>query len=147
LKSVVSGKPSAFPTSIHALSRAAARDVAGQYESSGAPYAGNIYGSASIISPFNRGSQLLLAPNQSAQSFVGVKVEESLTDRLTVIARLEMGFNATTGEISDALKSLQNANGVPLNQQNVNADGPRAGQILNGEAWGGFQDKAWVIRR
>jgi predicted porin len=118
-------------------------DVSGQYESTGAPYAGNTYSSASMISPFNRGPQWLLAPNQSAQSFIGVKVEEQLTDRLNFIARLEVGFNPTTGELSDTLKSIRNANGVALNQQDVNGDGPRAGQLLNGEAWGGFQDKTW----
>jgi predicted porin len=127
----------------HGITLIGAYDVAGQYESSGAPYAGNTYGSSSIISPFNRGSQWLLAPNQSLQSFVGLKVDERVADQLHFIARLEMGFNPTTGEISDTLKSLQNANGIPLNQQNVNGDGGRAGQILNGEAWAGLDDKAW----
>jgi predicted porin len=127
----------------HGITLIGAYDVSGQYESHGAPYAGNGYSSSSIISPFNRGPQWLLAPNQSAQSYIGVKVDESVTGQLHFIARLEMGFNPTTGEISDTLKSLQRANGVPLNLQNVNGDGPRAGQILNGEAWAGFEDKTW----
>jgi predicted porin len=127
----------------HGITLIGAYDVAGQYESSGAPYAGNTYSSASIISPFNRSSQWLLAPSQSLQSFVGVKVDQNVTDQLHFIARLEMGFNPTTGEITDTLKSVRNANGIPLSQQNMNGDGPRAGQILNGEAWAGFEDKTW----
>jgi predicted porin len=127
----------------HGITLIGTYDIAGQYESSGVPYAGSTYSSASIISPFNRGPEWLLAPNQSAQSFLGVKVDESVTDQLHLIARLEIGFNPTTGELSDTLKSLQNANGIPLNLQNMNGDGPRAGQIFNGEAWGGLEDKVW----
>lgn len=120
-----------------------AYDVSAQYESVGAPYAGATYSSAAIIQPMNRTPLWVLAPNQSAQSYIGIKVDEGITDRLHFISRLEMGFNPTTGEISDTLKSLRLANGIPLNQQNFNGDGPRAGQILNGEAWAGFQDKTW----
>ncbi|ABD85686.1 porin [Rhodopseudomonas palustris] len=127
----------------HGITIFGAYDIAGQYESNGAPYNGSAYSSAGIISPFNRGPQWVLAPNQSIQSFIGVKVDEKITDQLHVIARLEMGFNPTTGEISDTLKSMQKANGIPLNQQYVNGDGPRAGQVLNGEAWAGFEEKTW----
>lgn len=127
----------------HGITVIGAYDVSGQYLSSGAPYAGATYSSPSIIQPMNRGPTWLIAPNQSIQSYIGVKVDEGITDQLHFIARLEMGFNPTTGEISDTLRSMQLANGVPLNQQNGNGDGPRAGQILNGDAWAGFQDKTW----
>ena len=118
-------------------------DIAGQYQSTGAPYAGANMSSASLISPFNRSPQWQLAPNQSIQSFIGVKVDRNITEDLSVIARLEAGFIPTTGELADAVKSVQRANGIPLNQQNMNGDGPRAGQLFNGEAYGGFRDKKW----
>src|SRR5258708_18960758 len=54
-----------------------------------------------------------------------------------------MGFNPTTGDISDGPKSVKANDGIALNQQNFNGDGPRAGQILNGEAWVGFDSKQW----
>jgi predicted porin len=127
----------------HGITLIGAIDVSGQYEQYGAPYAGNIYSSASFIAPYNRSAQWLFAPNQSLQSFIGVKVEEPVTSDLKFIARAEMGFNPTTGELADGLKSLQKNNGVPLSLQTVNVDAPRAGQILNGEAWAGFDRQGW----
>jgi predicted porin len=127
----------------HGITLIGAFDVAGQYEQYGAPYAGMMYTSASLIAPQNRSAQWLIAPNQSFFSFIGVKVEEPVTSDLRFIARAEIGFNPTTGEISDALKSVQKNNGIPLAMQSINGDGSRAGQILNGEAWAGFDSKPW----
>jgi predicted porin len=118
-------------------------DVSGQYQSSGAPYNGAIYTPSSLITPQSRSAQWLFAPNQSLQSFIGFKVEEHLTSDLAFIARAEMGFQPTTGQLSDAQKSIQDSNGVPLNEQAFNGGGSRAGQIFNGEAWGGFESKQW----
>ncbi|MDA9453938.1 hypothetical protein XI00_06710 [Bradyrhizobium sp. CCBAU 21359] len=129
----------------HGITLIGAIDVAGQYEQYGAPYAGNMYSSASQISPFSRNAQWLFAPSQSFQSYIGVKVEEPLTSDLKFIARAEMGFNPTTGDIADALKSVQRNNGIPLASQTVNADGSRAGQILNGEAFVGVDSKPWGV--
>ncbi|MCC8958126.1 porin [Bradyrhizobium sp. Pear77] len=127
----------------HGITLIGTIDVSGQYQYNGAPYAGNIYSPSSLIAPTNRSSQFLLAPNQSRQSYVGVKVEENLASDLNFIARAEMGFIPTTGELADGLKSVKINNGIALNQQNFNADGSRAGQILNGEAWAGFDSKQW----
>lgn len=118
-------------------------DVSGQYEANGAPYKGIIYGPGSLIAPQNRAPEWIFAPNQSLQSFIGLKVEEHLASNLDFIARAEMGFNPTTGSIADALKSIQNNNGIALNQQDFNGDGGRQGQILNGEAWAGFASKTF----
>jgi predicted porin len=41
------------------------------------------------------------------------------------------------------MKGMQKNNGIPLSQQTANGGGPRAGQLINGEAWAGFQDKTW----
>jgi predicted porin len=113
-------------------------DVSGQYESKGAPYVGQTYSTSGLITPWNRSPQWLLAPNQEAQSFVGLKVDKEVYEDLRFIARLEAGFNPTTGDIADTLKVTQKMDGIPLNQQAMNGDGSRAGQILNGEAWAGF---------
>ncbi|WMT76428.1 porin [Bradyrhizobium sp. Ash2021] len=127
----------------HGITLIGAIDVSGQYEQHGAPYAGGATTSSSLITPWNRSPQWLFAPSQSLQSFLGVKVEEPITSDVKFIARAEMGFNPTTGDISDALKSTQRMNGIPLNLQSMNGDGSRAGQILNGEAWAGFDSKPW----
>jgi predicted porin len=127
----------------HGITVIGAYDVSGQYLSAGAPYLGPTYSSPSIIGPMNRTPTWLIAPNQSMQSYIGLKVDEGLTDDLHFLARFEMGFDPTTGQIADTLRSMQLSNGVPLNQQAGSGDGPRAGQILNGDAWAGFQYKNW----
>jgi predicted porin len=125
------------------ISIVGAIDVAAQYQQYGAPFVGNTYSGSSMIAPFSRSSQWLFSPSQSFQSYIGLKVEEPLTSDLKFIARAEMGFSPTNGELPDALKSLQKNNGIPLASQTMNNDGPRAGTILNGEAWAGFDSKPW----
>jgi predicted porin len=126
----------------HGITLIGAIDVSGQYEQYGAP-TGGLYSSAGLITPWNRSPQWLIAPNQSLQSFVGFKVEEPVTSDMKFIARAEIGFSPTTGNLADALKGTQQQNGIPLNQQDMNGDGPRAGQIFNGEAYAGFDSKTW----
>lgn len=75
-------------------------DVAGQYETHGSPYVGLINGTAAVAFPSNRGPLWVLAPNQSTQSFIGVKVDTTITNDLRFIARLESGFNPTIGNLS-----------------------------------------------
>jgi predicted porin len=118
-------------------------DVAGQYETHGAPYAGNINTTSSFVYPINQGPGFFLSPNQSIQSYIGVKVDEKLNNDLSFIARLESGFNPTTGDLVNGPKSLQLQNGIPLTQQPANGDAARAGQIFNGEAYGGFALRQW----
>lgn len=120
-------------------------DVSGQYQQYGAPYAGQTFTSSGVIIPQSRTPQWLLAPSQSLQSFIGIKIDRALTPDLKFIARAEMGFNPTTGDIADTLKSLQSNNGLPLASQIASGDGSRAGQIFNGEAWVGFDSKSWGI--
>jgi predicted porin len=128
----------------HGITIIGAIDVAGQYNSLGAP-TGSIFSSSSQILPQSRNSQWIIAPDQSAQSYIGVKVDQKLTNDLSFIARLESGFSPTSGYIADGLKTLQQANGVPLNQQPFVGDSSRAGQIFNGEAWAGFDANKWGV--
>jgi predicted porin len=128
----------------HGITLIGAIDVSAQYQQNGAPQgAGGAYATASMIVPQSRSAQFIFASNQSFQSFIGFKVEENLASDLNFIARAEMGFNPTTGDIANLLRATQSANGIPLNQQNFNGDGGRAGQIFNGEAYAGFDSKRW----
>jgi predicted porin len=118
-------------------------DVSAQYERFGAPYNGSLNTPYGLVTPGGRSSQWIIAPNQSIQSFIGFKVEEHLTDKIDFIARAEMGFEPTTGDITDAPKASQSQNGIPLASQQTVGAGTRAGQILNGEAWAGFRADGW----
>jgi predicted porin len=129
----------------HGITLIGAIDVSVQHEQYGAPYAGMLFSPAALIAPYNRSSQWIVAPNQSLTSYIGVKVEEPVTSDLNFIARAEMGFIPTTGEIANGPESLQKNNGIPLSSQTVSGDAPRAGQILNGEAFVGFDERRWGI--
>ncbi len=118
-------------------------DVSAQYQQYGSPYKGDVYTPGNLIQPQGRSSQLMFAPNQSFQSFIGFKVDKELTSDLSFTARFEAGFNPTSGQLSDALKSVQANNGIALTEQSFGGDGPRAGQIFNGDAWVGLDSKTW----
>lgn len=113
-------------------------DIAAQYETNGVPFSGSVYSAPGFITPPGRKSQLVLAPNQSIPSFVGFRIDQPIAQGLSLIAKAESGFVPTTLQLDDALKSLQKQNGVPLAQQESSFDGPRAGQIFNGQAFAGL---------
>jgi predicted porin len=127
----------------HGITFIGAIDVGAQYVQNGAPYAGFQSTTPALIAPSSRSAQWYFSPNQSLQSYIGVKVVEPLTSDLKFIARAEMGFDPTTGTIADGLKAVQRNNGIPSNLQTFNGDASRAGQIFNGEAWAGFDEKRW----
>jgi predicted porin len=113
-------------------------DVALQYQTHGVPISGSVYSTPGFITPPGRQSQLVVAPNQSVPSFVGFKIDQPIAQDLNFIAKAESGFVPTTLRLDDALKSLQKQNGVPLAQQESSFDGPRAGQVFNGQAYAGL---------
>lgn len=113
-------------------------DIAAQYQTRGVPISGSVYSTPGFITPPGRKSQLVLSPNQSIPSFVGFRIEQPIAQDLLFTAKAESGFVPTTLELDDALKSLQKQNGVPLAQQESSFDGPRAGQIFNGQAYAGL---------
>src|SRR5262249_48972769 len=77
------------------------------------------------------------------QSFVGVKVEESLGYGWTALGKVESGFNPLSGSLADACASLARNNGRPLDQTNSAGDGSRCGQIFNGPAYVGLSNSAY----
>lgn len=110
------------------------------YQSHGAPLSDYFYPGASyLISKYSNKSNWSLGPNGLSQSKIGLKGTEELTDGLSGIFKVEMNFVPTSGNFADALKSLTQANGVPLNQQTTNGDGSRAGQLFSGAAYGGLE--------
>lgn len=130
--------PTIAPLTWGPLTVYGAIDIAAQYQTNGVPISGSVYSSPGFITPPGRKSQLVLAPNQSIPSFIGFKIEQPIAPGFTFIAKAESGFVPTTLQLDDALKSLQKQNGVPLAQQESSFDGPRAGQIFNGQAFLGL---------
>jgi predicted porin len=112
-------------------------DVAAQYSTHGVPISGSVYSTPGFITPPGRESKLVLAPNQSIPSFIGFRIDQPIAQGFNFIAKAESGFVPTTLQLDDALKALQKQSGVPLAQQESSFDGPRAGQIFNGQAFAG----------
>ncbi len=114
-------------------------DMGAQYESHGVgQYPGGVV-VGSQISTQNKAS-LWQVGSFATLSYWGIKVEEPLGKdaNATFIAKLESGFNPFTGQLYDAVSTVKAANGIPTAAQNFSGDGSRAGQLFNGEAWGGF---------
>ena len=100
------------------------------------------------IAKNSQGPQFAFTNNALQVSTVGLRGNESLSDVTgytplggwSVIWDLQIGFNPAFGEIADDLKALRQNNGVPLQLQTANQDSNRAGQIFNGDAYGGFKN-------
>jgi len=119
-------------------------DVGVAYQNHGAPLSDDYYvGLDYLVQKNGRKSITSVAPSGLSQSKVGIKGTEPLTDDLSAVFNAELGFNPTSGKISDALQSMVNNNGKPLNQQSVNGDGSRAGQVFNGPAFLGLSSKTF----
>jgi predicted porin len=119
-------------------------DVGVAYQNHGAPLSDDYYvGLDYLVQKNGRKAITSVAPSGLSQSKVGIKGIEPLTDDLSAVFNAEMGFNPTSGKISDALQSMVNNNGKPLNQQSVNGDGSRAGQVFNGPAFLGLSSKTF----
>jgi predicted porin len=101
------------------------------------------------IAKNSQGSQFAFTNNALQVSTVGLRGNESLSEVTgysplggwSAIWDLQIGFNPAFGEIADDLKALRQNNGVPLQQQTANQDSNRAGQIFNGDAYGGFKNE------
>ena len=119
-------------------------DIGIAYQSHGAPLSQDFYPTLQyFIGSSNNKSITTVASSGLSQSKVGLKGTEPLNDTLSFVFNLESGFNPTSGKLADGPKSLINNNGVPLANRKSANDGSRAGQVLNGQAWGGLSSKEW----
>ena len=96
-----------------------------------------------VVSKNSNKSINTLAPNGLSASKIGLKGDIKIAEDLSVVFKLETGFNPTSGMISDGPKSLVANNGVPLKEQTSNSDSSRAGQVFQGAAYGGVSSKKW----
>jgi len=91
-----------------------------------------------VIQKFSDRAIVSIAPNGLSQSRLGLAGNEALGDGVSVIFRLETGFQPTSGALTDGPRSLVAADGVPLKAQTTSGDTGRAGQALQGAAWAGL---------
>jgi predicted porin len=107
-------------------------DIGLQHDDHSAPF--NDYHpatSSNLVAKDSKGSVSGATSSNLSQSRVGLQGIESLnTGDWYAIFRLETFFNPSSGEISDALKSLAINNGRALENQTTNLDSSIAGQVF-----------------
>jgi predicted porin len=138
--------PAMPPTTVAGVTVYGAIDIGYAYQTHGAPLSGflstglqyNMFGSTSSNKQIST-----IAPNGLSNSFVGVKVEESIGWGWTAIAKLESGIQPLSGEFTDGCASLAHANGVDIFHQVSKGDSSRCGQFFNQAAWGGISNAAY----
>ncbi|MGA7326204.1 MAG: porin [Rhodomicrobium sp.] len=117
-------------------------DVGVSYVSHGVPASGTAYAPLywNIFGAQGAGKPIWsVVDNALSQSFVGVKIEESIGYGFTAIGKFETGFNPISGELADACASIVRNNGKQLFPQDQSTwyDGSRCGQAFNGVDYGG----------
>jgi len=119
-------------------------DIGVAYQNHGAPLSQDFYPTLQyMVGSSSNKSITTIASSGLSQSKVGIRGVEPLNDDLSFVFNAESGFNPTSGKFADGPKSLINNNGIALADRKSAGDGSRAGQLFNGQAWGGFSSKTW----
>jgi predicted porin len=140
------GLPSPADTSLtwHGITLYGIIDADLQYETHGAPF--NNYwfaGGSEIVQKNSNNSVSGIASNGMSQSRIGLQGNEPLNFLdWSGVFKLETFFNPSSGELSNALKSVALNNGRPLDQQSTNIDSSIAGQPFE-QAFVGFSSPTY----
>ena len=107
-------------------------DAGLQYDTHAAPFSDYFMaGSADIVQKNSRTSIVGATSNNLSQSRVGLQgLEPLMFGDWSGVFKLETFFNPTTGQLSDAAKSLVQNNGRSLLTQSTNLDSSVTGQIF-----------------
>ena len=124
--------PTSSGLSWHGITLYGIVDIGLQYETHGAPFSDYFMaGSADIVQKNSRRGIFGATPNNLSQSRVGLQGTEPLNfGDWSGVFKLETFFNPTSGQLSDALKSLAQNNGKALGDTNTNLDSSVGGQIF-----------------
>ena len=83
-----------------------------------------------------------ISENAMSQSKVGLRGIQEFYEGWSGVFKLETAFNPLSGEVTDALHSMTQNNGVALANQNSNADSSRAGQAFQA-AYAGISSRTY----
>jgi predicted porin len=122
-------------------------DVGYAYQSHGVPLSGQYVGGleyqAFTTTRNFAGSVSTIAESGLEQSKIGIRIAEPIGDDLSLVARLETGFNPLSAELTDACGAIATNSGKPQGQQTANADSSRCGQPFNSVAYGGISSPTY----
>jgi len=119
-------------------------DVGLTYDTHGAPSStiGSV-GSAYLIQKMSNRSTFNFAESGMGQSRLGLKGADDLGNGWSGIFKLEAAINPAGGNVTDALKSLTNNNGVAQANQSVGVDSSAAGQAFARAAYVGVSNDTY----
>jgi predicted porin len=125
-------QPADGSLTLHGITLYGIVDAGLQYESHGVPFSDYFPAtSADIVQKNSNGSASGATSSNLSQSRVGLQGIEALgAGDWYGVFKLETFFNPTSGDISDALKSLTQNNGRTAANQTTNLDSSIAGQIF-----------------
>jgi predicted porin len=70
-------------------------------------------------------------------------VSQPIVNDVTLVARVETGFNPLSGQLTDACGSIASNSGKTQGNQNANADSSRCGQAFNSVLYGGLSSPSF----
>lgn len=119
-------------------------DMGATWQSHGTPMSGKAAtGDEYLLSKNGNHSQWNLAPNGMSQSVVGLRGNEAFAPDWAFVFDLEAGFNPYAMKLANGPGSVKQNAGVPLNQQDSNADSSRAGQFYNSQGYLGVSSSTY----
>ena len=114
-------------------------DIGVQYDTHSAPFSDYFPAtSGSLLQKNGYDSPTGLTSNNLSQSRIGLSGNEPIGGDWAAVFRLETFFNPSSGDLSDALKSVTVNNGKPLTSQTLGVDSSVAGQLFGGAAYAGL---------
>jgi predicted porin len=114
------------------------------WQSHGAPFSPwSATGASYLIQRMNRSPMFGLAPNALTQSAIGIKGTEPIGNGFSFVFALDAGFDPYSLRFANGPHSVYVDRGVPLNQQDANADSSRAGQWYNGVGYAGISSPTY----
>ena len=132
------------PLSFYGITLYGTVDVGVGYDTHGLPfnkYA--IFGENYLVSKGSNKAGWYASPNAVEQSKIGVKIEEPIAGDVSLVGKIEAGFDPFSFRLSNGPQSLVEQNGIPINAQSSSGDSARAGQWYNSQAYAGLSSKTW----
>jgi predicted porin len=112
-------------------------DIGVGWVSHGLPENGYNYEGESLVNRNGYEHRFLIAPNNLAQTGLGVRGREKFADGWFVVFNASTGINPESGLLANASKTDIINNGLPRSSYSIAIDGARAGQPFNDEYYGG----------
>jgi predicted porin len=137
-------KPADSSLTFHGITLYGVVDLGVAYLNHGAPLSATYSpGLPFLVQKYSSRPIFSMEPNGLSQSKLGLSGVEPIGAGVSVVFKLETGFQPTSGQLNDGPASLIINNGRPLSQDKTASDSARAGQWYNGAAYAGLSSKSF----